>query len=135
MAINAVEPNISIYGQTPRVLALKAIYEKRWIARWWQSVGVRIFVDMNVHPAYAEDNLLGVPPRWKTYATRGYTDRLDDTLREFDLACKHAQTREITFVVYGGGQLVKTEARKQGWLWFPEESDRRQGRAIANEQA
>lgn len=130
--INAVEPNFSIYGQLPRVVGLHNIYHKRRIARWWQSQGIRIFVDMNVHPDFYEDNLLGVPIGWKAYATRGYSERLQDTIQEWQLACQRAESNDILFVVYGGGQIVKHTAKAYGWLWFPEESDRVRNREIAS---
>jgi len=130
-----VEPNFSIYGQMPRVLALGRIYHKRWIARFWQSEGLSIFVDLNVAQEFRQDNLLGVPSGWKAYATRGYTERLDDTLAEFDLACQHAETDEVLFLVYGGGQQVKELAKARGWLWYPEHMDKAKHRGIADEQA
>ena len=121
--INAVEPNFSVYGQMPRITGLERIYQKRRIARFWQSQGVRIFVDFNVHPDFYADNLLGVPWGWKAYATRGYVDRINDTIREFELACQRAETNDLLFVVYGGGQEVKKTAQDYGWTWFAEQSD------------
>jgi len=122
--VAAIEPNFSLYGQMPRALALGRIYHKRWIARFWQSHGIQIIVDLNVAPEHAEDNLLGVPSGWRSYATRGYTDRLDHLQGEYDQACRHAGSPEILFVVYGGGSKVKELARAQGWLWFNEERNR-----------
>jgi len=129
--INAVEPNLSIYGQMPRLVGLYKIYQKRWIARYWQSQGVRTFVDLNVHPDFYADNMIGVPFGWRAYATRGYSDRLDDTIREYELACQRAETNDLLFVVYGGGRQVKDLAKDYGWTWFPEEADRARDRAIS----
>jgi hypothetical protein len=128
--VNCVEPNFSIYNQMPLPVALWATYRKRWCARWWQSRGIKILVDLNVAEQYAEMNLLGVPKGWNAYATRGYTDGLQATEREFALACEHAGTASILFVVYGGGRKVMEYCRERGWLWFLETMDERKAQVI-----
>lgn len=130
--INAVEPNFSTARQMPRVVALHQIYRKRWLARWWQSKGVRIFVDMNVSPVCYDLNMLGVPVGWRAYATRGYTQHLDQTRQEYEVACQCARTEDILFVVCGGGKEVKQLCAARGWVWIPEDMDRAKGRDIAN---
>lgn len=129
-AVNAVEPNFSVYNQMPLPVALWAIYRKRWVARWWQSRGVKIFVDLNVATQYADLNLMGVPKGWKAYATRGYSKQLADTEREFELACKQAGTKSILFVVYGGGRAVMEHCRQRGYLWFDETMNERKAQVI-----
>jgi len=124
----AVEPNFSINEQMPRAVALNRIYQKRWIARWWQERGLPMFVDMNVSPRYAQDNLLGVPRGWKSYWTRGSEEHLMTTLEEYELACMKAGGRSIIFVVYGGGNRVQTLARRMNWIWIPEQIAARVGR-------
>lgn len=116
-----VECNFSVYENTPRVLALYRIYLKRWLARFWQSQGVRIFVDLNVAAEFSTDNLIGVPRGWRAYATRGYGARPDAVIREYDLACAHAGTTDILFLVYGGGDIVRASAEHHAWLWFPDQ--------------
>jgi hypothetical protein len=75
------------------------------------------------------DDLL--PEGWKAYATRGYNDRISDTYLEFEIATKRAKTKDILFVVYGGGQKVKKEAQQQGWVWIPETMDVKSGKEEA----
>lgn len=128
-----IEPNFSIYENTPRIMALHRIYLKRYLAAFWQTQGIRVLVDMNVAAEWARDNLIGVPTGWRAYATRGYTDRLDYTESEFKLACQHAGTDNVLFVVYGGGRRVKEHCQRRGWSWFPEHMDRANKREIANE--
>ena len=48
--INAGEANFSVYQTMPLAQAIFQVYRKRWLARYWQRCGVRIFVDMNVAP-------------------------------------------------------------------------------------
>lgn len=110
--VNAVEPNYSCYGQTPRALALYRIYQKRYLARVWQMFGVRIFVDLNVNDRHFDLNLLGVPTGWKAYATRGYNERTDYIEQQYALACERAQSDSLLFVIYGGGQAVKDLAKR-----------------------
>lgn len=99
-----VEPNFSCFDQMPRVVVLWNTYKKRWFSRLCQSYGIRILVDLNVSVNFHDENFIGVPKGWHSYATRGYTERISATEREFQLACEHAGTSSIYFVVYGGGK-------------------------------
>jgi hypothetical protein len=118
---NAVEPNFSCYSQMPRAVGLWRIYMKRWLARWWQSCGVKVFADLNVAPEFYDLNLLGIPHGWKAWATRGYTERMNYTEQEYDMACERAGTSSITFLVYGGGKQVSEMCRNHGWVWIEEQ--------------
>jgi hypothetical protein len=127
--INVIEPNFSIYEYSQPAEALYQIYRKRHLARTWQELaGIKVFVDMNVPLQYAEMNLLGVPRGWRSYATRGYTDRLEILEEEYALAQRHADTSDLLFVVYGGGKLVRDWATQRAVNWYPEqESEKRNG--------
>lgn len=98
-----VEPNFSCFDQTPRVVVLWNTYKKRWFSRLCQNYGIRILVDLNVSVNFYNENFLGVPKGWHSYATRGYTERISATEKEYQLACEHAGTSSIYFLVYGGG--------------------------------
>lgn len=129
-AMAAVEPNFSAYSNMPPAVALWQIYRKRWIARWWQSQGLRIIVDLNVASNHYELNQLGIPAGWRTFATRGYSSRIDEMHMEFEQAQSIAgEAVTPLFVVYGGGKDVKAECQRSGWLWIPEVVDVRRGRA------
>lgn len=126
--VAVVEPNFTIGPQTPQAVALWHIYRKRWIARWWQTYGLRVFVDVNVDVEWFGDiMLLGVPRGWRAYATRGYTSRMAKTVGEYKLACDHAGTDDVLFLVYGGGKAVKLLAKQRGWIWVPEHMDVKRG--------
>lgn len=114
-----VEPNYSVFDSTPVSVAVWATYRKRWLARYWQSAGIRVWVDLNVSEAHSELNLLGVPQGWRAFATRGYADRLDDLEREAMLA-KRKAGREPMLVVYGGGEAVADRCRQLGFIHAPE---------------
>ena len=110
--VSVVEPNFTITDQMPYSVALYRVYQKRWLARYWQSQGIRVIVDLNVSIRYLAVNMLGVPEGWTSYATRGYTDRLEDLDKEFKAAAERAGTEKINFLVYGGGEKVRQYCRE-----------------------
>ena len=123
-AKNCVEVNYSVYDATPRAAALYGVYKKRYLARYWQSFGMNIFVDLNTNQKFYEENLLGVPDGWTAWATRGYSARLDLTKREYAMAVEKAGTDDpakgFVFMIYGGGKDVHAYANEIGAFWFPE---------------
>ena len=118
-----VEPNFSVYSMTPRALALQQIYKKRWLARYWQSIGIRVFVDMNVSGRYYQDNFLGVPRGWKAYATRADNEHPEELEREILLARYHAGSDEILFMCYSGGNAAEHICRYYGAIFVPDSRD------------
>lgn len=127
----AVEPNYTVSLESPKAWVLYSIFQRRWLARYWQSFGVRIYVDLNIPVEFDDLMLLGVPKGWRSYATRGYSDRLQALDNEYELAIAHAETQDILFLVYGGGKKVKDVCCDRGWYWTPEQQDRTGGRLIA----
>jgi len=118
-----VEPNYSIYADSPLALVLWQTYKKRYAARYWQSLGLRCFVDLNVHPDFYVQNFLGVPKGWRAYATRGYENHLESLDDEYCIACNHAEradSEDILFMVYGGGDKVKKFCLQRGYRWYAE---------------
>lgn len=115
-----IEPNFSVFDQTPFPVALWATYRKRWLSRYYQECGLQVWVDLNVSEAHSELNLMGVPRGWRWYATRGYDERLDDLRREHALAAAHAGVEPL-LIVYGGGKAVADcLAELPGALHIPE---------------
>ena len=117
----AIEPNFSITPQMSRAEVLYRIYQKRWIARYWQEYGVSIMVDMNVPPPYGlRENLYGVPKGWRAYAVRAHRMTYLPLEEVYAGVCDHAEQQLVLFVVYGGGQKVAEQCAAQGWIWIPE---------------
>lgn len=104
---NIVEPNFSLFNETPVAFGMQAIYKKRTIARQMQEQGIRVFVDLNVANKFYAFNLIGIPLEWSSFCTRGYSDRLNALEFEHEMAKRIAQGNRLTFVVYGGGNKVK----------------------------
>lgn len=102
----ACEPNYTMGDQMPRALAAATVYHKRWLARYWQSKGIPVCVDLFVPERWTELNLLGVPRGWSAYSTRGGELTLDDLDYVFDVALHHSGKPVITFVVIGGSRKV-----------------------------
>lgn len=107
-AVSAVEVNYTINDQMPFAVAIYRIYQKRWISRYLQERGMRIFVDLNVPAEYEQTNLLGVPTGWPSYATAATDSRLEDLERQYNLAAINSGLSQgLKFLVYGGGKKVK----------------------------
>lgn len=101
-AVCAVEPNFSTHEQMQFPVALHRIYQKRWVARWWQEQEMPVFVDLYVAQQYEALNLHGVPRGWRSYATRGNDDRLAQVARHLTQAQEHSDGLPLNFLVYGG---------------------------------
>lgn len=112
--VNAVEPNYSTNAQMPPALVLFHTYRKRWLARYWQSKGVRIFVDLDVNPMFDAINLYGVPTGWKSYACymRKSDHEPDELLHFLDVAKERAGVDNILMLVIGGEKDVQKLCRE-----------------------
>lgn len=119
--VAVIEPNYTMGPIMPKAVALWHVYRKRWLARFWQEFGIKILVDMNVpEPHLTGENMLGVPQGWRAYATHGVSGDIGSTEHEYEVACERAGTKDILFVVYGGGKAAQENAMSRGWLWVPE---------------
>jgi hypothetical protein len=114
-----IEVNFSVNDQMPVAQAVWNTYRKRWLARYWQTKGISIIVDLFVLPRYRALNLLGVPKGWRSYATRGVAEAPNWTIESWQQAQEHSQGRAL-FFVYGGGEVIRAQAQKYGWAWVPD---------------
>ncbi|MHC4120280.1 MAG: DUF4417 domain-containing protein [Planctomycetota bacterium] len=115
-AINVVECNFSTDLQMPYPVVLYRIYQKRWLARYWQEKGKGVFVDLSVPDNWAELNLEGVPRGWQAYATAANDDRLSTLQGHADIALEHAMGRDIRLLVYGGADKTAEMCADNGWV-------------------
>lgn len=102
-----VEPNFSLFNETPVAFGLQSIYKKRWIGRAMQERGIPVFVDLNVANKFYAINLYGVPKGYGAFCTRGYSDRLPALEYEYMIADRVADGNLNFFIVYGGGEKVR----------------------------
>lgn len=115
-AVAAVEPNYTIGDQMPYPVALHRIYKKRWVNRYWQTLGLMTFVDLSVPQEYEDLNLEGVPDGWAAFATKAADSRLDELERHYATACDF--NPKPVFLIYGGGRKVEALARKLGAVFI-----------------
>lgn len=123
---NIVEPNFSLYADTPIAFGLQNIYKKRWIARCMQERGIKVFVDLNVNAKFYKLNMLGVPMGWRAFCTRGYSDRLNNLEYEYEIAKAWANGTnddinnpiDPLFVIYGGGKSCKFFAQQHNCIYI-----------------
>ena len=102
-----VEPNLSLFDTTPVAYGLQLIYMKRWIARFWQECGARVYADLNVARKFYDYNKLGIPQGYNAFATRGYADREEYLKQEIDIARDISGLDKPNMIVYGGGERIR----------------------------
>lgn len=125
--ITLIEPNYSIGQYTTKAQAIWLTYQKRWLARYWQSKNIKIFVDIFVGDRLRDINFLGVPREWKAYATRyqslnfaGQTEGAAALMDDYKAAIAHHGSSDIIFAVYGGKKPIERLCAAHGWLWIPD---------------
>jgi hypothetical protein len=104
----------------PRAIAAERIYQKRYVSRALQECGIKVWVDLNVSPRYADLNLAGVPQGYNAFVTRGYADRISDLAFEYQLAQRVSGRLFPNFMVYGGGQSAELFCREHSAIYVPD---------------
>ena len=124
-----IEPNFSTWANMPRALAMTDIYKKRWLARYWQQHGVRVWVDVNTSPHLHDLNFLGVPKEWRYFATRylasfddGNAAGYDATMKDWQAIVDYTGTEDCVLLVYGARPTIFKGAPEQ-WILQLEHSD------------
>jgi hypothetical protein len=112
-----VEPNLSLFDSTPIAYGLQQIYKKRWIARFWQDLGVNVYADLNVSQKFYKYNLMGIPKGYNAFATRGYADRVETLYTEYELAQEISGMEHPNMIVYGGGSIIKKLCQEKQILY------------------
>jgi len=119
--VTVVEPNFSTSESQPLAYSIYQIYKKRWLSRYWQENGIRVFVDLNVTPKCEELNFYGVPVGWNAYATRVHKNTTEEELlHQADIAKYHSRSSDILFLVYGHRKSIDELCREQGWIYVSE---------------
>lgn len=52
----------------------------------------------------------------------------------YDMAVAHAQSHDLLFVLYGGGDQCRRLALDSGWYWIPEQRDVARQKPAVSEQ-
>ena len=112
-----VETNCSLHDQTPLAYGLSLIYKKRWLSRYLQECGVKVYVDLNVSHKFIEYNKMGVPKGYNAFMTRGLTGWMDSLKSDLQVAQEISGLERPNLIVYGGGEDVKAFCRGHGLLY------------------
>lgn len=113
-----VEPNFSLFDSTPVAYGLQLLYKKRWIARWFQECGIRVWVDLHVSPKFRDLNKLGVPDGYNAFATRGVSECPDFFFDELEIAKEISGVEHPNLIIYGGGNKVRDICQKNNLLYI-----------------
>jgi hypothetical protein len=105
-AVSCVEVNYTTSDQLPFAAGLFRIFKKRWLARYWQERGLRIFADLYVAEKYRHINLMGIPKGWCAFATSASDAELPLLEQHLSDAEDVADGNPLKFIVYGGGPEV-----------------------------
>lgn len=112
-----VEPNCSCHDQTPIAWGLQLIYKKRWLSRYFQECGIRVYADLNVSHKFIEYNKMGIPKGYNAFATRGLDGWMESLKSDLQVAQEISGLEKPNLLVYGGGEEVKAFCRKHGLLY------------------
>lgn len=113
-----VEPNCSLHDQTPIAFGLSQIYKKRWLARYMQECGVKVYVDLNVSHKFIEYNKMGVPKGYNAFMTRGLIGWMDSLKSDLQVAQEISGLEKPNLIVYGGGEEIKAFCMENGLLYL-----------------
>lgn len=113
-----VEPNSSCHDQTPIAWGLQLIYRKRWLARYFQECGIRVYADLNVSHKFIEYNMMGIPKGYNAFFTRGLDGWLESLKLDLQVAQEISGLQKPNLVVYGGGKEIQEFCRANGLLYI-----------------
>ena len=112
-----VEPNCSCHDQTPLAWGLQLIYKKRFLARYFQECGIKVYADLNVSHKFIEHNKMGIPKGWNAFFTRGLDDWMESLRSDLSVAREISGLDTPNLIVYGGGGKVQKFCRENNLLY------------------
>lgn len=113
-----VEPNCSCHDQTPIAWGLQLIYKKRFLSRYLQECGIKVFVDLNVSHKFIEYNKMGVPKGYNAFFTRGLDGWMESLKSDLQVAQDISGLETPNLVVYGGGKEIQKFCQQHGLLYI-----------------
>lgn len=113
-----VEPNCSCHDQTPIAWGLQLIYKKRWLSRYFQECGIKVYADLNVSHKFVEYNKMGIPKGYNAFFTRGLDGWMESLKSDLKVAQEISGLERPNLVVYGGGEEIQDFCRKHGLLYI-----------------
>lgn len=113
-----VEPNCSCHDQTPIAYGISLIYKKRWLCRYFQECGIKVYADLNVAHKFIEYNKMGIPKGYNAFFTRGLDGWMESLKSDLQVAQEISGLERPNLVVYGGGEEIQEFCRKHGLLYI-----------------
>lgn len=113
-----VEPNCSCHDQTPIAWGIQLIYKKRWLCRYLQECGIKVYADLNVSHKFIEYNKMGIPKGYNAFFTRGLDGWMESLKSDLQVAQEISGLEKPNLVVYGGGDEIKKFCRNHGLLYI-----------------
>lgn len=113
-----VEPNCSCHDQTPIAYGISLIYKKRWLCRYLQECGIKVYADLNVAHKFIEYNKMGIPKGYNAFFTRGLDGWMESLKSDLQVAQEISGLERPNLVVYGGGDEIKEFCRQHGLLYI-----------------
>ncbi|PWB01665.1 DUF4417 domain-containing protein [Duncaniella muris] len=112
-----VEPNCSCHDQTPIAWGIQLIYKKRWLCRYLQECGIKVYADLNVSHKFIEYNKMGIPKGYNAFFTRGLDGWMESLKSDLQVAQEISGLERPNLIVYGGGDEIQEFCRKHGLLY------------------
>lgn len=112
-----VEPNCSCHDQTPIAYGIQLIYKKRWLCRYLQECGIKVYADLNVSHKFIEYNKMGIPEGYNAFATRGLDGWMESLKSDLQVAQEISGLDRPNLIVYGGGDEIQEFCHKKGLLY------------------
>lgn len=112
-----VEPNCSCHDQTPIAYGISLIYKKRWLSRYLQECGIKVYADLNVAHKFIEYNKMGIPKGYNAFFTRGLDGWMESLKSDLQVAQEISGLERPNLIVYGGGDEIQEFCRKHGLLY------------------
>lgn len=112
-----VEPNCSCHDQTPIAWGIQLIYKKRWLCRYLQECGIKVYADLNVSHKFIEYNKMGIPKGYNAFFTRGLDGWMESLKLDLKVAQEISGLERPNLIVYGGGAKIQEFCRNNGLLY------------------
>lgn len=123
-----VEPNCSLHDQTPISYGLHQIYKKRWLARYCQECGIKVYADLNVSHKFIEYNKMGIPKGYNAFMTRGLDGWMESLKSDLEVAREISGLETPNLIVYGGGKEIKKFCQQNNLLYITDFINAKKGK-------
>lgn len=124
-----VEPDFSIPDDSDFPIFLYQLYRRRYLSRYWQSLGFRIIPNISAHSEFVSSVFDGISKDCQLYVTSGIATIPDLVSMQFDFI----PSDSASLIVCGGNKAVRSFCESTNRIiWVP--AHRQAVREIINNQ-